>query len=189
MSELLPPNSTAFEQKLADMGIPATELPVKIKELWNPETCPLEILPWLAWAWSIDTWDKGWTERQKRNAVASALAQHKIKGTVGALHTAVNALQMNAQIQEWFNQTPQGDPYTFRAVIEVEDQELTQQGLNMLLEVIASAKNLRSHLSELQVAITSRSQTYVAAVVGVGVEITLRAELPALALNEYAIVG
>jgi phage tail P2-like protein len=38
--------------------------------LWNPQTCPLAALPWLAWTLSIDKWDTDWTEERKRTATA-----------------------------------------------------------------------------------------------------------------------
>ncbi|MBG8794166.1 phage tail protein I [Salmonella enterica subsp. enterica] len=30
--------------------------------MWNPATCPIRFLPYLAWAFSVDRWDESWTE-------------------------------------------------------------------------------------------------------------------------------
>ncbi|TKA96910.1 phage tail protein I, partial [Cereibacter changlensis] len=57
MTSILPPNATkaerAFEAALAAL----CDLPVPVGQLWSPETCPAALLPWLAWALSVDDWD------------------------------------------------------------------------------------------------------------------------------------
>ncbi|MEN3238541.1 phage tail protein I [Methylobacterium ajmalii] len=52
-----------------------------IRSLWNPETCPIEHLPYLAWALSVDLWNPNWPEVKKRSVVANALGLHQLKGT------------------------------------------------------------------------------------------------------------
>jgi phage tail P2-like protein len=53
-----------------------------IADLWNPQTCPLPALPWLAWTLSVDTWDTDWTEERKRAITAGAIAAQRRKGSV-----------------------------------------------------------------------------------------------------------
>lgn len=67
------------------MGADAEALPVPMRPLWNADTCPLSLLPWLAWAWRVEEWDETWSEFQKRQAVKDALMIHRRKGTLWAI--------------------------------------------------------------------------------------------------------
>lgn len=87
--ELLPSNSTpaefALEQataRIADAGAP-------IRPLWNADTCPAHLLPWLAWALGVDEWDPEWSETTKRNTIRESVPIHRRKGTVGAIRRAL----------------------------------------------------------------------------------------------------
>lgn len=173
MSELLPPNSTALERAVALVGAAATDLPVILRSLWNPETCPVELLPWLAWAWSVDDWSDAWSERQQRDTIKASFAVHRIKGTIGAVRTAVAALGFPVRVQEWFNQTPAGAPYTFRLLLDVEQETLLQADLERILQVVMSAKNLRSQLETVLLTVNSRATLTVAAATGVGVDLDI----------------
>lgn len=164
MSKLLPANATQLERAVAQAGAHISELPVIIRELWHPEGCPANLLPWLAWAWSVDAWQDDWSERQKRDTITQALAVQRIKGTIGAVTSALTALGVPARVQEWFNQTPQGAPYTFRLLLDVDQQALTQSGIYKILEVVERTKNLRSHLETVLQTVTTRSAPSVAVV-------------------------
>lgn len=171
MSDLLPPNSTALERALAAVGASATDLAVPIRELWDPDTCPLELLPWLAWAWSVDEWDDAWSEQQKRDTVRQALPVQRVKGTIGAVRRAVEALGVVVRVQEWFNQSPAGAPYTYRLLVEVDQEPLTQAGQASLLRIVENAKNLRSHLETVLLTVNSRTTLSAAVVTGIGVDL------------------
>ena len=83
-ASLLPPSSTKLERAL-DL-VSAKFKPAKIvPSLWNAETCPEAILPYLAWASSVDEWDANWSVERKRNAITSAREIHKHKGTPSAI--------------------------------------------------------------------------------------------------------
>ncbi|PPK72681.1 phage tail P2-like protein [Methylobacter tundripaludum] len=92
MSNLLPPNANQQEHALDDAISRVGSVPVDIVKLWNPQTCPVAFLPWLAWALSVDEWDETWTETQKRNTIAVSYEVHSHKGTPFAIHTALSAL-------------------------------------------------------------------------------------------------
>ncbi len=183
MSELLPPNSTQLERIAAQVGVRATELPVIIRDLWNPETCPDNLLPWLAWAWSVDEWSDAWSERQRRDTVKNALAVQRIKGTIGAVTRGLGALGLPVRVQEWFNQTPPGEPYTFRLLLDVDQSPLRQIDLVKILDVVATVKNLRSHLEGVLLAARSSAQVYSAAVAHSGNEIDITYVAPLLVIN------
>ncbi|NLC36075.1 MAG: phage tail protein I [Alcaligenaceae bacterium] len=110
-TDILPPSSSRTERALAA----AAALPVEgldasvIGDLWNPHKCPAHLLPWLAWAFSVDMWDDAWTESRKREIVAGSLAWHRKKGTPWALRQAlaavgypvVNLIEYRTYYQEW----------------------------------------------------------------------------------------
>ena len=81
MTTLLPPARTASEEALdeATARIGAVETPVD--QVWRPDACPADMLPWLAWALSVDEWDANWSEEAKRASIAAAIPIHQRKGT------------------------------------------------------------------------------------------------------------
>lgn len=87
-SALLPPNQTRLEAALANAAQwPLT--PETIATLWDAATCPPSLLPWLAWALSVDDWDSQWPDERKRNAVLQSIALHRKKGTPWAVQRAL----------------------------------------------------------------------------------------------------
>lgn len=78
---LLPPNQSALETTLAQAARLRMLRPETLRTIWNPWTCPVRILPWLAWALSVDEWDDAWSEATRRGTIAAALEVHRIKGT------------------------------------------------------------------------------------------------------------
>ncbi len=81
---LLPPNSTLQERSLEEVSARLDHLPLTIRDLWSADTCPDDLLPWLAKAVSVDVWSPAWTPDQKRGAIRNSLAVHRKKGTIGA---------------------------------------------------------------------------------------------------------
>lgn len=187
MSDLLPPNATDLEHAIADVCARIDEVPVIIRELWNPQTCPANLLPWLAWSFSVDDWDSSWSDQQKRDTIAAAIGVQQIKGTIGSVRTALAALGIDARVQEWFNQIPEGDPYTYKLLLEAYQTPVTQEGLAKVLQLIDANKSLRSHMTEAVVQARSESRVNTAAVSSVGIEITVRQELRALVVSEQVI--
>lgn len=92
MSDLLPPNANLHEHALDDATARVGAVPVDIATLWTPGTCPAHLLPWLAWALSVDEWDETWTESQKRDVIAASYEIHSRKGTPHAIRTALAAI-------------------------------------------------------------------------------------------------
>ena len=78
---LLPPNSTKLERALEQVAAKALDLPVIIKQLHNPDTCPTALLPWLAWSLSVDEWDNDWSEEHQRQTIRDSRQIHREKGT------------------------------------------------------------------------------------------------------------
>jgi len=85
---LLPFNASAMERAIEAAARPDI-LPVPITQLWNADTCPEPLLPWLAWALHVDEFDDIPTEAGKREAIRLSLALHRKKGTPWAIQRAL----------------------------------------------------------------------------------------------------
>lgn len=173
MSDLLPPNATAGERAVSNATARIGGVPVPIRDTWDADTCPASLLPWLAWAFSVDQWDANWSEAQKRATIKSAVAVHRYKGTIGAVRESITSLGIGAQVQEWFVQSPEGEPYTFRLILDATQTSATQAELFKLLEVVTGTKNLRSHLDAVVPGVTSGSEMFTASAPMTGYEITV----------------
>ncbi|QSH40925.1 phage tail protein I [Lentisphaerota bacterium ZTH] len=147
---LLPPNASDFERAVEAVTARLEKIPVPLGSLWNPESCPTALLPWLGWALSIDVWDDAWTETQQREIVARQYEIHAHKGTIGALREALDALGCRLKVTEWFEQKPEGAPYTFKVEVEAGNYGLSKAQQNMITETVEATKNARSHLSALK---------------------------------------
>lgn len=173
MPDLLPYNASSQERALSESVARLSDVPVPVRDVWNPDTCPPQLLAWLAWAFSVDQWDNNWTDAQKRAFIKSSVEVHRYKGTIGAVKEALGALFISARVQEWFNQTPAGDPYTFSILLEADQIGISQSAMQALFAVIERTKNLRSHLTEVEVSLRSVAGPQVAVVTGIGSEICL----------------
>jgi phage tail P2-like protein len=172
-NELLPPNATAQEIALAAATSRISDVPVPIRTLYQPAAAPSQVLPSLAWSYSLDEWDTTWTEAQKRQAITDSIYVHRHKGTIGAVKRAVNALGFGVEVQEWFRQLPLGDPYTFRLLLTAEQSGIPQAGMLRLQDVVDATKNLRSHLSAIVPTIITNAGPTAGAVTVMGHEITV----------------
>jgi hypothetical protein len=87
MDHILAGNATEYERVLASQVDRLLELNIPIRELWNPWTCPENLLPYLAWALSVDLWDSEWPVTKRRSVIANAIAHHRLKGTLAGIET------------------------------------------------------------------------------------------------------
>jgi len=149
---LLPPNSTAGERAieaamLADIDLAA------VGTLWDPATCPPEVLPFLGWGLAITYWDPDWSVAQKRTAVAGAIPFHRRKGTRGAVEEVLARFHPLLQITEWWQATPRRTPHTFevRAPAEIGADFLTAETAAAIIRDVNATKPLRSHFDFVQV--------------------------------------
>ncbi|RUR46204.1 phage tail protein I [Vreelandella populi] len=150
MTDLMPPNRTALERRVAASH--PLDLPVPLRTLWNPATCPVEFLPFLAWAFSVDQWHETWPESVKRRVIANSAELHRIKGTRPAVELAMETLGVSVELTEWFEATPNLPRGTFSAVLYV-NENLTPEAPALLSDTlytqlrraIDNAKNTRSH--------------------------------------------
>ena len=127
---LLPPNASALERSVeaAQAGridaIPVAEL----QRVWDVDNCPERLLPWLAWAMSVDNWDSNWPIDVKRAVIRDSVKLHKIKGTRAAVEQALSAINCEADIREWFDDKDSLlQPHTFR-VTSIYPEEVNLGG-------------------------------------------------------------
>jgi phage tail P2-like protein len=88
---LLPVGSGRAEHALADGVLAAFAFPVPVRHMWNPATCPAHLLPWLAFALSVDDWDPLWSDPVKRAVLAASFEVHRRKGTIAGMKLALDA--------------------------------------------------------------------------------------------------
>lgn len=149
---LLPPASLHQERAQEQAGreqIRALDTDM-VRKVKNPDTCPLHLLPWLAWEFAVDFWDDSWTEQEKRQVIRDAAYVHQHRGTAGAVRRSLSAVSLPTTVVEWWEETPRKAPYTFR--IEVySQQEIDATLYSRIRRQVDKAKNLRSWLSGIDV--------------------------------------
>jgi phage tail P2-like protein len=170
---LLPPNATDYERALEGATARISDVPVLVRESWNPDECPPALLPWLADAFSVDTWEPSWSDAQKRQTIKDSVFVHRHKGTIGAVKRALAALGFDVQVQEWFNQVPLGAPYTFRLLLTADQIGYDQDAVSHVDDVVEATKNLRSHLSEIVPQVVTTAGPVMAGVAGIGMDMTV----------------
>ena len=149
---LLPPTATKLEKNLSQAI--ACEPPIPLRSLWDPQTCAYELLPYLAWQYSVDRWDEEWSEQIKRKVIAEAFEIHKLKGTKEAIRRAVEPFGFLIKISEWWqnNQTPG----SFTLEIGVSDTGITEEYYNELSRIIDDVKPISRQLSNLAIQLVSK---------------------------------
>lgn len=115
-TDLLPHNGTRREIAIQDADAAITDLDFDlVRRVGGPDIAavPEAYLPHRAWGRSVDVWRVRWSVDTKRAAIVAAPTVHRYKGTPYAVETALAALQVEADIVEWWQETPRGQPYTF----------------------------------------------------------------------------
>lgn len=162
-ARLLPTNASELERLAAEAFAQIERVPVPLRDLWNPDACPVELLPILAWSFSVDRWSQAWPESAKRNAIKAAYFIHAHKGTIGALRRVVEPLGYLIEVREWWEEAPLGVPGTFRLLIGVLDTGITEAMYQELSWLIDDAKPLSRHLVGLAIGLEVRGTPYIAA--------------------------
>ncbi|QXZ14044.1 phage tail protein I [Pseudomonas sp. AO-1] len=162
MTILLPPNAQPLEQLAAEALAQIERVPVPIRDLLNPDRCPVLMLPYLAWAFSVDRWDSEWSEATKRQVIKGSYFIHSRKGTIGALRRVVEPLGYLIEIVEWFKTVPEGVPGTFALKVGVLDTGITEEMYQELERLIDDAKPVSRHLTGLAISLESQGDLNIA---------------------------
>jgi phage tail P2-like protein len=145
---LLPNNATPQEVALDQTTARVGGVEVPTRSIWDPETCPADALPWLAWAFSVDRWDTEWSVEQKRAIIAASLRLHKRKGTPAAVKEVVELIFSGGDVVEpW--QAADLDAHQFKIVTTglLESAEAYDD----LIRLVDAAKPVRSWLVAVQI--------------------------------------
>lgn len=173
---LLPPNTTKLEHSLEETTAQISDIPVPIAQYIDPENCPAELLPWLAWELSLDLWDENWTEAQKRAAIAASPYVHHKKGTPSAIKRSIETIGYTVKI--FTNRHERLAPHAFRMEIGVSSRGIDEHLINEIERQISTNKNTRSYLSRLSLFGETRGNISVGSVITSGLETTVYPYVP-----------
>jgi phage tail P2-like protein len=111
----MPEAYTSFLEVLGSRLEPLnTDAPAEVRDA---TTVPLPLLAHLAWSRGLDYWDSTWAEPIKRQLTNDTPANLRIRGTRAAIDTALATFTASLDIQEWFEQSPEGLPGTATATV------------------------------------------------------------------------
>ncbi|WP_374521157.1 phage tail protein I [Undibacterium squillarum] len=173
MRDLLPPNASPLERKLAKASAEIERVPVTLRELINPDKCPEALLPMLASAFSVDYWDPDWTADIKRAFIRNAFDLHKKKGTITALRRVIAPFGTLEKLTEWWQTQPPAPRGTFKVAISVLDSGFSGDMFPELERLIDDAKPLSRHLTGIAIVSETRGYSRTGIAVYSGDEMTI----------------
>lgn len=144
---LLPPNSTKLERDLEQVLQRTTELDAPLRKLWNPDTCPEHILPWLAWGLGLSDWKTYWPVSIKRAFIRDAIDFKRKQGTAQSVRQIVRNFGAAVVLQEGWEAEPKRAPHTFSVVINATHMggdTITDEFQQDIIDSIQKAKPARS---------------------------------------------
>lgn len=162
---LLPNNAVALEQRAAEALAEIRRVPIPLRDLLSPERCPEQLLPYLAWAFSVDRWHTNWPVETKRKAIKDAYYVHAHKGTIGALRRVVEPLGYALEVLEWWQQDPAGTPGTFSIGIDQGHLPMPNEIQNELVRLIDDAKPVSRQFDHITIQGSLPSPSAVAAAI------------------------
>jgi len=147
---LLPPNATAAEKAIEAAAADRLDIATPLRDLWDPDTCPAELLPWLAWSLSIDAWSPTWPEAVKRSVVKNAIAIQRRKGTAKSVRDVVASFGGTLALREWWQLDPPGTPHTFDIVLNItgaDGEPASAAFVQDVIDAVNQTKPARSHFT------------------------------------------
>ena len=167
-ARLLPTNASELERLAAEAFAQIERVPVPLRDLWNPDACPVELLPILAWSFSVDRWSQAWPESAKRNAIKAAYFIHAHKGTIGALRRVVEPMGFALRVDEWWQLPEPGIPGTFTATLESSGMALDGPTLEATAALLDDAKPVSRHLTNLAHRLSETGELHIASALVTG---------------------
>lgn len=109
----------------------------------NVDALTHQMLDAIALQFDATNWKDSWLRELKVSVLKTIIANKRKVGTMKAVRDAIESFGNNAQIVEWFNETPQGEPHTFKIYLlyggnQTEVSEDISRAINL-------AKPARSH--------------------------------------------
>ncbi|UCM51907.1 phage tail protein I [Aeromonas dhakensis] len=159
--DLLPPSATRLEH-LTAAALAYHLTPEVITSTRFADTCPTPLLPWLAWARSVDWWELAESEDQQRALIKASFRLHQRKGTPWAIKEALNVLGFgDSTIIEratgrrydgtlsYNGNEPHGDPTRWAVYRVILTRPVTTEQANRIKRLLAEMAPARCHLSAL----------------------------------------
>nr|WP_300309225.1 phage tail protein I [Halomonas sp.] len=147
-ASLLPPNATRYERALTEETARVSQVPTPLRDLWNPDTCPTELLPWLAWTLGVSAWKPYWSDAVKREQIRQAVEVHRHRGTVQAVRRVVTSFGAALSLREWWESSPVGAPHSFAITLNVNDSSNRSADLQQdIIDEITRVKPARSYFT------------------------------------------
>lgn len=115
-----------------------------------------EILDELAWQLKMDWYDSTADISIKRTLIKKALKVFRYRGTVYAVNEVLVDYFNDAEVREWFEDG--SAPYTFKVI--ARNQSVTAEYAERFTMAINTVKNVRSHMSELIIALFCADTIY-----------------------------
>lgn len=150
MTGLLPPNATRLERALDRATARIADIAVALRALWSPDDCPEDLLPWLAWALSLDSWSSDWPEAVKRQRVRRALDIARRKGTASSVRAVVESFGGSVALREWWQRETPATPHRFDLVLSLsgfDGQAVTAAFVDSVIAEVRRTKPVRSHFT------------------------------------------
>jgi len=144
VTSLLPPNRTPWELALSETSAERYPLPAHlVKAMWNPDTCPADMLGWLAHQLSVDVWDDAWPETEKREVCRNSLKLHRLKTTPAGIkaHVALTGSKVKRVIR------PPAQGFLYAAMTEEQHRAWLDSLPQVRIYPFFRRSNVRKHAS------------------------------------------
>lgn len=160
---LLPPHNTgAAELAIEQAAARGAIFSDMVRPIHQPDDCPTTLLPWLAWALSVDDWSTDWSDATKREVIRQSVWVHRRKGTIGSIRRALIAAGYgDAQIIERYapyrhdGSTPRDGSVTYASPDHWAEyrvrmaRPITNAQAQMVRSILATVAPVRCHLKSL----------------------------------------
>ncbi len=121
------------------------------------DNVPSNVLPHLSEQYHI-TGNEGWIQcrddDEKRELIKNAIEIHKYKGTKYGLKKIFEMFGLESEIKEWFETG--GEPFTFSVNLDFATGGFDYDLVSKIEDLIAEYKNARSHLSNINISLSSK---------------------------------
>ncbi|QMV14739.1 phage tail protein I [Vibrio spartinae] len=130
----------SFSQQIYGIGNP-------YPHLLDAQKTAFEIVPYIASEFQLPVWDTSDPEPVKRNLAGHAWQVRKMSGTRAGLKLALESFDFQSQIKPWYQQQPQGQPYSLEIVAwEKGNKPVDVANVKKLLAYIEDTKSERDQI-------------------------------------------
>ncbi|MDW2121614.1 phage tail protein I [Vibrio sp. 2026] len=139
---VLPDNRSALERALElslSQQLYSVDNPYpNLLDAWHT---PIEVVPYLAAERQLPVWDTSDPDHIKRNLAGNAWQVRRLSGTRAGLQMALESFDFLSEIKPWYQQEPQGQPYS----LEIVAWEKGNKPVN-----VANVKKLLAYIEDTQ---------------------------------------